>query len=258
MSSDIALDEVGYSPNLSQGDSLRKDKPRLLDLFCGAGGAAMGYHRAGFEVVGVDINPQPHYPFRFIQADALRLMFGDWCFDAIHASPPCQAFTQISARWRGKGTKADEHPDCLTPTLELLRQMTIPWVVENVVGARRMMNANLTLHGGMFGLGVHRPRLFESNILLLAPRANATAGAVGVYDRAPSKRKRYRNNGNYKGKSEIRMADSVECAQEVMGIDWMPEWRELCEAIPPAYTELIGHQLLSHIHSRCEEGAFSE
>jgi DNA (cytosine-5)-methyltransferase 1 len=234
-------------------------KPRLLDLFCGAGGAAMGYHRAGFEVVGVDIVEQPRYPFEFVQADALEFLRGnppDWTlgigddFDAIHASPPCQAFTQMSARWRGKGTKADEHVDLLTPTLELLRPLKIPWVVENVQGAKHHMNATLTLHGGMFGLGVHRPRFFESNILLLAPKSRQTTSPIGVYGTKPDGRTtyRYRNNGNYKGKSLIRAAKSIEEAREVMGIDWMT-WEEIREAIPPAYTELIGHQLLQHIRA---------
>jgi DNA (cytosine-5)-methyltransferase 1 len=257
-------------------------KPRLLDLFCGAGGAAMGYARAGFEVVGVDIKPQPHFPFEFVQADVLDLtdnpeeggvgiwrgaswyLLGD--FDAIHASPPCQAFTQMSARWRGQGTKADEHQDLLTPTLALLRNLDVepdpkrrmPWVVENVVGARKMMNANLTLHGGMFGLGVHRPRLFESNVLLLAPRAAQTKNPLGVYGKVDGRTTyRYRNAGNYKpgepgsaSKSLIRAWKSIEEGQEAMRIDWMTEERELAEAIPPAYTELIGHQLLQHIQAK--------
>src|SRR6476660_7498674 len=107
-------------------------KPRLLDLFCGAGGAAMGYHRAGFEVAGVDIKPQPHYPFEFHQADAMTYPLDG--FDVIHASPPCQAFTQMSARWRGKGGKADSHEDLLTPILEKLASNRVPYIVENVVG----------------------------------------------------------------------------------------------------------------------------
>lgn len=244
-------------------------RPRLLDLFCGAGGAAVGYHRAGFDVVGVDIAPQKNYPFRrwFWQGDALevmrdlaaggRLLFGHdgalglTDFDAIHASPPCQAFTQMSARWRGKGTKADEHLDLLTPALALLRPLALPWVVENVIGARRMMNANLTLHGGMFGLGVHRPRLFESNVLLLAPKTAQTKSPLGVYGKVDGRTTyRYRNNGNYKGKSLIRAWKSVQEGQEAMGIDWTDDEREIAEAIPPAYTELIGHQLMQHINGR--------
>ena len=226
--------------------------PRLLDLFCGAGGAAMGYSRAGFDVVGVDIAPQPNYPFEFVQDDALEVLaevgFYASEFDAIHASPPCQAFTQMSARWRGKDTKADEHLDLLTPTLALLRPLEIPWVVENVQGAKHHMRANLTLHGGMFGLGVHRPRFFESNVLLLAPKSAATKSPVGVYGKVDGRTTyRYRNNGNYKGKSLIRAWKSVEEGREAMGIDWTDDVRELAEAIPPAYTELIGHQLLAHV-----------
>lgn len=253
---------MGYSQVASNRGDARSggSKPRLLDLFCGAGGAAMGYHRAGFEVVGVDINPQPNYPFELVQLDAFQWLEdgGHWDegrwphytsdFDAIHASPPCQAFTQMSARWRGKGTKADEHPDLLTPTLELLRPLDIPWVVENVQGAGHIMRTTLGLHGGMFGLGVHRPRLFESNVLLLAARASQTESPIGVYGTKPDGRTtyRYRNNGNYKGKSLIRAAKSIEEAREVMGIDWM-SWDEIREAIPPAYTEFIGTQLMAHL-----------
>ena len=222
-------------------------RPRLLDLFCGAGGCSMGYHRAGFDVTGVDNRPQPRYPFTFVQADAMTYPLDG--FDAIHASPPCEAFTQMSARWRGKGTKADEHPDLLTPTLARLRPIEVPWVVENVQGAVHIMRVMLRLHGGMFpGLGVHRPRLFESNVLLLMPAARQVKSPVGVYGTQPDGRTtyRYRNNGNYKGKSLIRAAKSVEEAREVMGIDWMT-WDEIRKAIPPAYTELIGAQLLDYV-----------
>jgi DNA (cytosine-5)-methyltransferase 1 len=222
-------------------------RPRLLDLFCGAGGCSMGYHRAGFDVTGVDNRPQPRYPFTFVQADAMTYPLDG--FDAIHASPPCEAFTQMSARWRGKGTKADEHPDLLTPTLARLRPIEVPWVVENVQGAVHHMRVILKLHGGMFpGLGVHRPRLFESNVLLLAPMARQVTSPIGVYGTKPDGRTtyRYRNNGNYKGKSLIRAAKSVEEAREVMGIDWMT-WDEIRKAIPPAYTELIGAQLLDYV-----------
>jgi DNA (cytosine-5)-methyltransferase 1 len=225
-------------------------RPLLLDLFCGAGGAAVGYHRAGFDVVGIDIAPQPHYPFQFYQGDALDVL-DDLAhdFDAIHASPPCQAFTQMSARWRGHGGKADDHVDLLTPTLERFRSLDVPWVVENVPGARRLMQPTLILHGGAFGLGVHRPRLFQSNVLLLAGRSPATRAPVGVYGKPDGRTTyRYRNNGNYKGKSLIRAWKSLEEGSEAMGIDWM-NVDELREAIPPAYTEHIGAQLLQHVRN---------
>ena len=138
-------------------------RPRLLDLFAGAGGAAMGYHRAGFDVVGVDINPQPNYPFEFIQADALEYM-RSWLSDrptrvgwhveadAIHASPPCQAHTAMSHRWRGKGGLADKRPELIAPTRELLQATGLPYVIENVVGARGHMVDPVLIHGGQVGL----------------------------------------------------------------------------------------------------------
>lgn len=222
---------------------------RVLDLFCGAGGAAMGYHRAGFEVVGVDIKPQPNYPFTFLQADAMLAMQTLpqlMTFDLIHASPPCQGFTQMSARWRGKGTKADTYEDLLTPTREFLPTLGIPYVIENVIGAKNFMNANVKLHGGMFGLGVHRPRLFECSFDVPVFYAKQCKEPIGVYGTRPDGRTvyRYRNNGNMKGKSLIRAAKSVEEAQQAMGIDWMPEWNEIKESIPPAYTEYIGKEFI--------------
>lgn len=222
--------------------------PTLLDLFCGAGGAGMGYSRAGFKVVGVDIRPQPDYPFEFHQADAMTFPLEG--FDVIHASPPCQAFTQMSARWRGKGTRADEHQDLLTPTLQRFRELATPWVVENVPGAVTLMGRVLRLHGGMFGLGVHRPRLFASNVLLMAMRADQTKSPLGVYGKVDGRTTyRYRNNGNYKGKSLIRAWKSVEEGRRAMGIDWTDDARAIAEAIPPAYTEYIGQQLLAAVGS---------
>jgi DNA (cytosine-5)-methyltransferase 1 len=215
---------------------------RLVDLFCGAGGATRGYQLAGFHVTGVDINPQPHYVGdEFYQVDAMTFPLDG--FDAIHASPPCQAFTQISARWRGKNTRADEHPNLLTPTLHRFEPVTVPWIVENVPGARRLMTPSLVLHGGQFGLGVHRPRLFQSNMLLLGFVAPATKQPLGVYGKPDGRTTyRYRNNGNLKGKSLIRAWKSLEEGSAAMGIDWMTV-DELREAIPPAYTQFIGEQL---------------
>lgn len=229
---------------------------RLLDLFCCAGGAARGYQRAGFHVTGVDIAPQPRYAGDvFVQGDALGYLaaHGD-DYEAIHASPPCQAFTQMSAKYRGKGGKADSHLDLLSPTRTALTNEDRPWVIENVVGARRHMRPSLMLHGGMFGLGVHRPRLFESNVLMLAPVAPRTAEPIGVYGTKPDGRTlwRYRNSGmtidaagvrHYKSRSLMRAPRSPEEASLAMGIDWMT-WDEIREAIPPAYSEYIGRQLM--------------
>jgi DNA (cytosine-5)-methyltransferase 1 len=229
-------------------------RPRLLDLFCGAGGAAMGYHRAGFDVTGVDISPQPHYPFEFHQADALEILSElarkSWTLpgpmpDAIHASPPCQFKTQMAASHRSRGF--DHRPDILTPVRALIRELAIPWVIENVPGARDMMQATLQLHGGMFGLGVHRPRLFESNVLILAPRSPLTKEPVGVYGDRPVKNRSTRLNGNMTGtRSEFRLARSLAEAQQVMGMDW-GDWNGVREAIPPAYTEYIGRQLMAEL-----------
>jgi DNA (cytosine-5)-methyltransferase 1 len=218
-------------------------RPKLLDLFCCEGGAGYGYHLAGFDVTGVDIEPRPLYPFRFIQADAIDAL-EHWdlsLFAAIHASPPCQHFTTMSNRHRGKGSKADEQPDLLTPALTLLRRLAVPWVVENVPPAKRVMQATLTLHGGMFGLGVHRPRIFESNVLILTPTARQAANPVGVYGKAPDGRRLW------SGKDYVqRAARSVEEARELMGMPWA-SWHGCKEAIPPAYTEYIGARLLEHI-----------
>lgn len=220
-------------------------RPRLLDLFCGAGGAAVGYHRAGFDVVGVDINPQPHYPFEFHQGDALLISDSDIRqFDAVHASPPCQAHTTMSNRWRGAGGKADGHVDRIAVTR--LHIHGLPYVIENVPGARKFLIEPITLTGGMFKLGVHRPRLFESNMPLYAPpKAGAPRDGIGVYGKQPDGRRLWtRRDG-----STQRAAASVAEAQQAMGMDWCPDWRGIAEAIPPAYTEWIGAQLLEAVRA---------
>jgi len=217
-------------------------RPRLLDLFCGAGGAAMGYHRAGFEVVGVDIKSQPRYPFEFICEDALHTL---WMasfvsdFDAIHASPPCQAFTSLKGMHN-----ALEHADLLTPTRELLRETRLPYVIENVPGAP-MNGSHVTLCGSAFGLGsgdaeLRRHRHFESNVPLLIPPCHhgQRERVIGVYGGHGRDRRRKVNTQDY----------SVEERREAMGIDWMTG-TELSQAIPPAYTEFIGTQLMAHLNA---------
>lgn len=239
---------------------VRPDRPVLLDLFSGEGGAGMGYSRAGFRVIGVDNRPMPRYPFEFVQADAMRalealavgaeLWPGAPCPSVIHASPPCEFATTMSARWRKRGgTVADTHVNLLTPTLDILRGLGIPYVVENVPGAKKYMRPTLLLHGGMFGLGVHRPRLFESSELILAPRARATEKPVGVYGDRPQKHYSTRQNGDMKGKrSEFRVARTIDEARELMGMPWA-DWDGCRKAIPPAYTEYIGAFLMEQVTS---------
>ncbi len=209
---------------------------RVLDLFCGAGGASMGYHRAGFDVVGVDIAEQPEYPFAFVRGDALSPPVRLDAFDLIHASPPCQAYTTMSNRWRGAGGVADERADLIPPTRALLESSGVPWVIENVRGSRL---DGFTLTGEMFGLGVHRPRLFETSWFLLAPQAPPPSRtAVGVYGKHHDGRELWtRKDG-----SQLRAPKTLAEGSEAMGIDWM-YWHGLKEAIPPAYTEWLGSRV---------------
>ena len=201
----------------------------------------MGYHRAGFDVVGVDIEPQPHYPFRFRQQDALEaleyfLPTEPGGFDAIHASPPCQAYTSMGNRWQSPTS-----PPLIAPVRELLEATGLPWVMENVAGALRDMRSPIELTGEMFDLGVHRPRLFESNVMVLVPpRPPRQADPAAVYGKNDGRRLWTRKDG-----SELRCA-SLEEAQGAMGMDWA-DWHGTKEAIPPAYTEFIGQQLLAHL-----------
>jgi DNA (cytosine-5)-methyltransferase 1 len=214
-------------------------KPRLLDLFCGAGGCSVGYARAGFEVVGVDIAPQPNYPFEFIQRDVMTLeMWEDVPanFDAIHASPPCQAYTTA------KSIRGREHPDLVAPTRELLNATGLPWVIENVPGAP--MRKDLILCGSMFGLehrgfGVRRHRWFEFSDPHLAPTL-----VHPCWHRLPPAYI-YGHGADNKHRAMYGKT-SVRDWAALMGIDWMTR-DELAQAIPPAYTELIGAQLLAQV-----------
>ena len=211
-------------------------RPRLLDLFCGAGGAAMGYHRAGFDVLGVDNRPMPRYPFEFVQADAMTYPLDG--FDAIHASPPCQAYTPL-------GRKDGSHPDLVPPMLAKLSTQPRPWVIENVTEAPMH---GVVLCGSMFGLGVRRHRRFASDLLLLAPgRCRHIGHKIRAYYGKPgwlawSSGAAVVNGGERK----LLLRGSVEQAPADMGIDWMT-WDELREAIPPSYTEFIGEQLLAAV-----------
>jgi DNA (cytosine-5)-methyltransferase 1 len=219
-------------------------KPRLLDLFCGAGGAAVGYARAGFDVVGVDINPQPNYPFQFVQEDALRFLdMGRFItFDAIHASPPCQGYVQWNNLNAKKYGSRVEHPMLIEPVRRALQASGMPYVIENVVGAP--LDSPTMLCGSMFGLNVRRHRLFESNVGMLRFPCRHTRTEIAVYGWLDGRRIWTRKDG-----SEVRAAKTLEQANEAMGIDWMT-WDELRESIPPAYTEFVGRQILAAIAER--------
>ena len=218
-------------------------KPRLLDLFCGAGGAAVGYARPGFEVVGVDLVAQPHYPFEFIQEPyeaALFDLMNNWpegTFDAIHASPPCQGYTQFSNLNAERWGNRVEHPMLIEPVRELLDATGLPYVIENVQGAP--LRKDLMLCGSMFGLRVRRHRIFETNWSVGgAPPCHHQDDSIAIYGSMDGRRVWTRKNG-----TELRAARTIGQASEAMGIDWMT-WNEIKEAIPPAYTEFIGKQLL--------------
>lgn len=220
-------------------------RPRLIDLFCKAGGAGMGYHLAGFDVIGVDIEPQPNYPFEFIQADALEVLrditehstFMLRQLAAIHASPPCKAHTALQSM-----PNAREHPDLVGPTRELLKAAGLPYVIENVVGAP--LENPIMLCGASFGLGADgrglaRHRLFECSFPVLVPPCAHRAGSViGIYGDHARKNRRHGEQSQYNAEDGLRFG------REAMGIDWM-EWHELAQAIPPAYTEHIGGYLLN-------------
>jgi DNA (cytosine-5)-methyltransferase 1 len=217
----------------------------------------MGYHRAGFDVVGVDINPQPHYPFEFIQADALETLrrrdVGEWYwseFDAIHASPPCQAYS--IATNAAKFNKS--HPDLVAAVRDLLEATGLPWVIENV--PRAPLRTTVELCGASFGLTatdldstplvLRRHRLFESNVMILQPACHCGhykrrgIGIGGVYGGGPENRSNADRHfdGGYTPPQSVR--------RELMGIDWMTG-QELNNAVPPAYTEFIGAQLIRHL-----------
>lgn len=221
-------------------------KRRLLDLFAGAGGCSVGYHRAGFEVTGVDIEEHDDYPYELVVADAMDVLADREFlagFDVVHASPPCQAKTTMSNRYRGKGGRTDEHVNLIAPVRDLLLTWGGPYVIENVPGARPDLREPITLHGGMFGLGVDRPRLFETNAPLMLAPAPATRNPVGVYGARPDGRRLWtRADG-----TEQRAAASIEEAGAAMGIDWMTDFRDIAEAIPPAYTAYIGQQLVDYL-----------
>jgi DNA (cytosine-5)-methyltransferase 1 len=217
-------------------------RPQLLDLFCGAGGCAVGYHRAGFDVVGVDIAPQPRYPFAFVQADALEYVAKHGReFDAIHASPPCQRYS-IGRHIHASG---ERHPDLVAPCRELLDAAGRPWVLENVMGSP-LSPWSAVLCGLMFGLRVLRHRCFEASFLLLSPPHPKHPKHLST-DTNTAKRGG-RGNGYSTGAGGLVCVAGNNFVRtagaKAMGIDWMTR-RELAQSIPPAYCQHVGRQLLA-------------
>jgi DNA (cytosine-5)-methyltransferase 1 len=236
-------------------------RPKLLDLFCGAGGCAMGYHRAGFDVVGIDIKKQKRYPFKFVQDDVMDVLRNTSYlnrFDVIHASPPCQCYSVTKHLSNGK------HPDLVAPVRELLLASGKPYVIENVVGAPLIYPVQLC--GSSFGLDLRRHRLFESNMLLRGKkcrhrwqtprfesadcRRSSKTSVVIVAGHDSGMRMR-----RPAGVSSVITVVNGGCAaggvsewRRAMEIDWMTR-DELAQAIPPAYTEYLGKQIIRILSS---------
>lgn len=204
---------------------------KVLDICCKAGGTSMGYYRAGFEVVGVDIEPQPKFPFKFIQADGLKFLAEHAHeYDLISVSPPCQEYSKSTEQWKKEGR---EYPDLISDFRKLLTESGKPYVIENVPGAP-LINP-IFLNGAMFGLFVHRPRYFECNFPVIQPW-------MPVVPR-PVKMGRPVKEGDYI--QPVGHFSGVPYARRQMQIDWMGV-HELAQAIPPAYTEYIGRQFIAY------------
>lgn len=201
---------------------------RILDLFCGAGGASMGYHQAfpDAEIIGVDNVGQPDYPFKFIQGDALEADVEG--FDLIHASPPCQDYSPMSNRW------GSDEPRLIGDVRALITGQL--YVIENVEGARYDMATTLKLCGTMFDLPTRRHRLFETSFLCWQPQCGQhSRDLISVYGKPDGRRLYTRTD-----RTVLHAWASVEDGQKALGISWTDNWHQLREAIPPAYTRYIG------------------
>lgn len=214
------------------------NRPKMLDLFCGQGGAAVGYHRAGWDVFGVDLDPQSRYPFEFVQGDALTFLFQHGHeFDAIHASPPCQGYSTITP-------DQSKHERLIEPTRELLADTGRPYVIENVAGARKHLIDPIQLCGSTFDLSVRRHRLFESNIDLTSPGCrHAGREVIGVYGDHPDSREFFRPDGTRRGR---KATSDTQASEALGGVEWM-SWHGMTECVPPAFTQHIGAQLINHL-----------
>lgn len=231
----------------------------LLDLFCGAGGCAEGYRRAGFNpILGVDIKPQPNYPFEFVQTDALDFLWGMLYggrysydianFDAIHASPPCQAYLNLGGVNRALGRGYD-HDDLIASTRALLLEAELPYVIENVADAGKHLQNPVRVCGTSFGLPLRRHRLFETNF--------PAEGVACEHQRFSEPRywTGWRPKGEHRLSTVVQVYGNAGGKHEwpaAMGIDWMTN-DELAEAVPPDYTEHIGRYLRAECERRDSE-----
>lgn len=217
------------------------EKLKILDLFCCAGGAGMGYSQAGFDVVGIDIEPQPKYPFTFVQSDAIAYLKANWQkFDAIHASPPCQGYSHLTPK-----DHKHKHEKLIDVLRTELIKIGLPYIIENVAGARHELVNPTMLCGSMFGLRTQRHRFFETSFELKAP-SKCDHSEIPLLVTTASKASR-----------EKRFAlgmvpKTVKNAPLAYGIDWM-DFKGLKEAIPPAYTKFIGEQLRTACGSSCSK-----
>lgn len=219
-------------------------KPKLLDLFCKAGGAGMGYQRAGFDVTGIDIAPQKHYPFTFIQADAIEyvLKYGH-LYDVIHASPPCQNASKSTAIAKSRGKT---YPDLIPVTRAALEKFKIPTIIENVPGA--IIRPDVIMRGTMFNLKVLRKRIFEvNNCFILQPGIPQKSGTVKAGDYYSIFGKGSWRKSKTDDMPKYQLKTVRESWAAAMGIDWYMNECELAEAIPPAYTGYIGKQIINYL-----------
>ena len=209
---------------------------KLLDLYCCAGGASFGYEQAGFDVTGIDIEPQPKYRGKFIQTDAIEYLKANWQnFDAVHASPPCQKHSMASMQFRLTGK---EYPDLIAPTRKAIIETGLPYIIENVPGSPLINPVELC--GAMFGLRTYRHRLFESNFEIKVPEHPKHIAKNAKMGRKAKPEEFIQYVGHFSGVKEVG---------EMLGLNWFGQY-ELAQSIPPAYTKFIGEQLLSFLREK--------
>ncbi|MFE6852949.1 SAM-dependent methyltransferase [Streptomyces sp. NPDC057674] len=207
-------------------------RPRLLDAFCCQGGASAGYAAAGFDVTGVDLHPQPRYPFTFVQGDAIAYIRKHGHeYDVIAGSPPCQRYT-LCQRIQG-----NEHPDLIGPAREAMEATGRPWIIENVPEAAPELRDPVTLCGASFGLHTYRHRLFESNLLLQVPKHPEHVHSTVKMGRPLREGDWYHAVGNF---------SNVPYVRRDLNVPWMSR-DGIRECIPPVYAEYLGRQVLAHL-----------